>query len=80
MSYTQHAWTSADPAATWDMAVNAAVGGTWVGHPDDALGYLRNLNTCAQGGTAPDGCNATGIRRAQFPNTYELDYVRVYTR
>ena len=77
---TQHRWASADPQATWDMAVNVSVGGSWTGHPDDPLGYLRNFNSCTQGGTPPDRCDATGILRAQFPNTYEVDYVRVYTR
>ena len=58
--------------------MNLAVGGNWVGHPDDPLGYLRELGRCAQGGTPPDRCNSTGIRRVAFPATYEVDYVRVY--
>jgi beta-glucanase (GH16 family) len=64
----------------FDMAINMAVGGNWVGHPDDALGHLANLNRCAQGGTAPNGCRTDGIRRATFPTTYEVDYVRVWER
>jgi beta-glucanase (GH16 family) len=75
---TQHHWTSADANATWDIAVNMSVGGNWVGHPDDALGYLALLGRCAQGGTPPSGCQSDGILRAQFPSTYEVDYVRVY--
>jgi len=78
---TQRSWASAaDPNATWDIAVNMAVGGSWVGRPDDALGYLYDINRCAQSGSAPSGCTSTGIGRAQFPSTYEVDYVRVFTR
>jgi beta-glucanase (GH16 family) len=79
---TKHAWTSADPNQTWDIAVNLAVGGRWTGGPDDALGYLRDLNRCSEGGTAPSGCATTGIRRVDWNNpassTYDIDYVRVY--
>ncbi len=82
---TKHAWlTTADPSSSWDIAVNMAVGGSWVGGPDDTLGYLRDVNRCSKGGSAPDGCDATGIRRANWADraatTYEVDYVRVYTR
>lgn len=78
---TQHAWDeSADPEGTWDLAVNLAVGGRWTGRPDDALGYLGDLDRCAQGGTPPLLCRSDGILRAQFPSTYEVDYVRVLTR
>ncbi len=82
---TQHAWRDrADPAATWDVAVNMAVGGNWVGRPDDTLGYLRDLNRCAQSGTAPSGCATTGIERADWGSasrtTFEIDHLRVYTR
>ena len=73
---TQHRWTSADQNATWDIAVNLAVGGNWTGDPDDPLGYLAELNRCAQGGTPPNGCRTDGIMRASFPATYEVDYVR----
>ncbi|MCU1454543.1 MAG: hypothetical protein JWN46_2689 [Acidimicrobiales bacterium] len=76
---TQHGWAAADPNATWDIAVNLAVGGDWGGNPDDALGYLGNLGRCAQGGVAP-ACRAVGVRRAQFPSTYVVDWVRVSTR
>lgn len=81
---TQHNWTSADPASTWDMAINQAVGGDWTGDPDGTLGYLRGVNRCAQGGTAPNGCTTTGINRVDWSDpadsTYAVDYVRVYTR
>lgn len=80
----QHDWSSADPDATWDIAVNLAVGGRWVGAPDDTLGYLRDLNRCSIAGAAPSGCVTTGINRVDWndpaASTYEVDYVRVYTR
>src|SRR5690606_13303013 len=51
---TQRQWASlVDPNGTWDLAVNLAVGGKWTGHPDDPLGYLRDLDRCAQKGTPP---------------------------
>jgi beta-glucanase (GH16 family) len=75
---TQHHWASADPNATWDIAVNMSVGGDWVGSPDSPLGYLDGLHRCAQGGTPPNACVADGVRRTNFPATYEVDYVRYY--
>ncbi len=81
---TQHDWASADPNATWDIAVNLAVGGDWIGDPDGTLGYLRGANRCAIGGTAPDGCITTGINRVDWTDpaatSYSVDYVRVFTR
>ncbi|MCU1453012.1 MAG: Beta-glucanase/Beta-glucan synthetase, partial [Acidimicrobiales bacterium] len=77
---TQHHWASADPQRTWDVAVNMAVGGDWSGNPDDALGFLSRRYRCSEGGTPPASCVATGIRRAVFPATYEIDWVRVYSR
>lgn len=81
---TQHDWASSDPASTWDIAVNLAVGGKWVGVPDDSLGYLRDLNRCSISGTAPNGCSSTGINRVDWSDpadsTYEVDWVRVYTK
>jgi len=77
----QHAWSNADPAATWDIALNLAVGGTWVGRPDDTLGYLRDLDRCSIAGTPPSGCSTLGINRVNWAaSTYEIDYVRVFTR
>ncbi len=80
----QHAWASSDPNATWDIAVNMAVGGSWIGGPDDTLGYLRDVNRCSQGGVAPDACNTAGIRRVNWADpaatTYEIDYIRVFSR
>jgi len=77
---TQHLWANTTDTNLFDIAVNLAVGGNWVGRPDDALGYLYNLNTCAQGGTPPNACISTGILRAAFPATYEVDYVHVFQK
>jgi beta-glucanase (GH16 family) len=78
---TQRRWASALPGQNlWDIAVNLSVGGNWVGDAAGALGYLPDINRCAQGGTPPNGCATSGIRRASFPATYEVDYVRVYRR
>lgn len=81
---TQHKWTSAPADGTWDMAINQAVGGNWVGHPDGTLGYLDQLNRCSIGGTAPAACKTDGIKRVNWNNeassTYEIDYIRVFTK
>ena len=78
-----HAWTSADAAGTWDIALNLAVGGRWVGSPDGTLGLLELLNRCSISGTAPGGCSTTGIHRVDWADpaeaTFAIDYVRVYT-
>ena len=80
---TKHAWTSADANSTWDIALNLAVGGKWVGNPDGTLGYLEQLDRCSISGTAPGGCTSTNIKRVNWgsaaSSTYEIDYVRVYT-
>ncbi|WP_426571184.1 glycoside hydrolase family 16 protein [Aquihabitans sp. McL0605] len=80
----KHAWTSsADAASTWDIALNLAVGGRWVGSPDGTLGYLDQLNRCSIAGTAPGSCSTSGINRVDWSDpadeTYQIDYVRVYT-
>jgi beta-glucanase (GH16 family) len=79
---TQHDWASSAPdAGTWDIALNLAVGGKWVGVPEDTRGYLRDLNRCSISGTAPGGCTTTGINTVDWAkSTYEIDYVRVYTK
>jgi beta-glucanase (GH16 family) len=79
---TQRNWASSAPAdGTWDIAVNQAVGGNWVGVPGDIKGYLRDLNRCSISGTAPNGCTTTGINNVDWAkSTYEVDYVRVFTR
>jgi beta-glucanase (GH16 family) len=78
---TQRKWASlVSSSGMWDIAVNMSVGGDWVGDPAGTLGYLSDLGRCAQGGTAPNGCTTTGIRRADFASTYEVDYVRVFRK
>ena len=69
---------AADPAATWDVAINTAVDGRWVGDPDGALGRLDQIGRCSISGQYPD-CSATGIRRVDWsrPVTFEIDWVRV---
>ena len=80
---TKHAWSSADAAGTWDIALNLAIGGKWTGNPDGTLGYLDQIDRCSISGTAPGGCTATGIKRVNWASTtsttYDIDYVRVYT-
>jgi beta-glucanase (GH16 family) len=76
---TQHLWAnSTDPAATWDIALNLSVGGTYVGDPDGPLGYLNLRGHCARNGSPPSRCGSAGVRRASFPATYRIDYIRVY--
>ncbi len=81
---TQHNWATSDPDATWDIAINQAVGGNPTGDPDGTLGYLPNLNTCSIGGTAPAGCTTAGINRIDWNDpadtTYEIDWLRVSVR
>lgn len=79
------AWNQVDPNAGWDIAVNLAVGGTWVGDPDKQLGYLPYKGLCSLTAKAPTNndpsrCPTTGIHLANFPAKYNIDYVRVYTR
>ena len=81
---TQHNWAQAGTAnGTWDIALNLAVGGNWVGAPDAQLGVLPNVSRCAIGGTYSTACTTTGIKRVDWNNnatdTYQVDYVRVYT-
>jgi beta-glucanase (GH16 family) len=80
----RHLWAnSGDPQRTWDVAVNLAVGGRWVGRPDGALGVLEDLGRCAQAGTPP-ACQTTGINRVDWGSpastTFAVDYVRLYQR
>ena len=77
---TNAAWASnGNPDAMFDIAVNQAVGGNWVGNPDGTLGELPNLSRCSISGTYPGGCTTTGIRRWSGAETFEVDYVRVFT-
>lgn len=72
-----------DKNRMFDIALNTAVGGTWNGHPDDPPGWSRYLKYCLNPGSygKQQPCNgeASGVYRAQFPSSYEIDYVRVYT-
>lgn len=67
---------------TFDIALNLAVGGNYSGHPDDPLGYSRYLGKCLKPYNGNQPCDASGILRASFDatSTYEIDYVRVYTK
>jgi hypothetical protein len=67
----------------WDICLNNAVGGQWVGQPDQQLGYLPMQHKCSQNQVAPTGgvpsaCDMTNLYLVQFPCTFEIDYVRVY--
>ena len=81
-------WVTRHPGEPlFDIAVNLAIGGNPVGHPDDdPLGRLHLIGRCAIGWTTvgyPDDCavvasNGWPILRANFPETYEVDYIRVW--
>ncbi len=64
-----------DPQHTWDIAINLAVGGDWVGDPDGTLGELVGVQRCAQGAGLLGACPDAGILRAEFPSEYRIDYV-----
>lgn len=69
-----------DKNAMFDMAINLAVGGRWNGHPDDELGWSRYLSRCLNVYNRQSPCDPVGgVQRATFPDTYEVDYVRVLT-
>lgn len=62
----------------WDISIDTYVGGVWVGHPDDPLGYSRyNGGFCLSSGQPPR-CDSTNLRAPDFPTTFEVDYVRVW--
>lgn len=74
-------WVSAaSPAATWDVAINTAVDGRWVGNPDGELGRLDQIRRCSLSGTYP-ACSTTGLRRIDWsaPVVFEIDWLRVET-
>jgi beta-glucanase (GH16 family) len=91
---TKFGWlNNYDKNAMFDIALNTAVGGTWNGHPDDELGWSRYnaknasgavefsnkcLNPSRYGKLQPCDGHLDNVMRAQFPATYEIDYVRVY--
>ncbi len=79
------AWNQTDPQASWDIAVNLAVGGNWIGDPETNLGYLAGPKVCsltykAPTGGIPSNCPTTGIQFGSWPATYAIDYVRVFAR
>lgn len=77
----QKAWaTAVDANKMFDIALNTAVGGNNIGHPDDNLGWSRYLNFCLKPYKGTPPCDPTNILRAQFPATYEIDYVRVLVK
>lgn len=76
-------WSQRYSDAAFDICIQGSqIGGTYVGHPDDPLGYSRMLPGCVIGGTAPNSCIYTSggytTRKADWPNTFELDWVRVF--
>ncbi|MCH5715173.1 hypothetical protein [Niabella hibiscisoli] len=67
---------------TWDICVNMAVGGRWVGQPDQQLGYLPMPNRCLKDQKTPAGnnsnaCNIEGLFFTTFPAVFEVDYIKV---
>ena len=87
-SYTNtspSAWTDTDPNGSWDIALNLAVGGNWVGNPEKQLGYLPYVNKCgltykAPLNNNPANCPTSGLYLAKFQAAYQIDYVRVWVR
>lgn len=80
-------WTSVDKNAAWDIALQLYVGGTWAGHPDQKLGfYPASGGICARTSKKPlngdiRNCPTSGIWLAPWQDsTFEIDYVRVYTK
>lgn len=78
-------------ANIWDICLQGSqIGGSYVGHPEDPKGYSRWLDSCLSGGTKPNACNtsvggqpiwtdAANYGGAAFPNTFEIDYVKVWS-
>lgn len=79
-------WVNGYENEAWDIAVNLAIGGNWVGHPDQQLGYLPYPNKCSITYTTPAGgdpttCSTTGIWFANMASrdaVYQIDYVRMW--
>lgn len=72
-------WVSAAPStATWDVSINTAVDGRWVGNPDGELGRLDQVRRCSLSGTYP-ACSSKGLRRIDWsaPVVFEVDWLRV---
>lgn len=71
------AFTNVPKDAAWDMAINMAVGGNWIGDPEGPLGVMGN-GKCGLTGQAPaagTSCPTTGIKRVALPASYVVDYV-----
>lgn len=75
----------ANPDLSWDICVNNAVGGQWVGQPDQQLGYLPIVDKCSRtqvsppsGAGAAASCDLTGLFLTSFPALFEIDHVTVY--
>ena len=78
-------------ANIFDITVQGSqIGGTYLCHPDDPKGYSRWLPGCVVSGTAPNSCAATvggysvwtdaaDYGGTLFPNTFELDYIKVWS-
>jgi len=82
-------WSQVDPQRAWDIAVNTAVGGDWVGHPEQQLGYLPALNQCsltrqpptnADPANCPTEAAGVAILLPRLPAEHQIDYVRVFVR
>ncbi len=74
---------ASNPRLSWDVCVNMAVGGKWVGQPDQQLGYLPIVDRCSRTQAAPPGgnganCSKSDLFFATLPAVFEVDYVRVY--
>lgn len=77
-------WTqNIDKSRAWDIAFQVSAGGKYVGHPEQQLGYLPDINLCSLTYSAPtngpSSCPTTGIHLANLPSLMEVDYIRVYT-
>lgn len=87
---------SSDLSTYWNVYLQGCqIDGEWVGHPDDPLGYSHWRNACLISGTPPNTCSTTysgqSTIRAGAPGstatitgqpstTYEVDYMRVWTK
>jgi hypothetical protein len=80
-------WTTGYESGAWDIALNMAIGGNWVGSPDAQLGYLPYPNKCSLSYATPTSndpttCSTAGIWLANMASrdaVYQIDYVRMWT-
>lgn len=65
----------------WDVCINQAVGGRWVGAIDQQLGYLPIVDRCSRSQALPPSgaasCDLTDLFFAQLPAVFEVDYVSI---